>query len=135
MKKPRSYRNVKDEEFDLVDDPVLFALNKDIESVLSFTDNRLLVFLCIALAAVFLPEHFHWPQLVTKSMSVASVFFVVGGIGFTIYSVIKAKQKIAASYGLVCNACGRKPKTSQIMLVAQKRRCRGCGSELNVAKP
>ena len=117
----------KDEEPDFSDDPVLASLNKELESVLRFTDNRLIIILGILVAVTYLLDHLQAPPAV---LFLGAVFCVGGGIGYTIFSVTKGKQRLAARYGLVCRTCGHRPKTSQIMLVAQVRRCAICGNKL-----
>lgn len=124
-----------DGEPDLSDDPVLSALNHDLESALRLTDNRLFIFLGVALAASYLPRYFPVPAAAAYVLHAGAVVCVIGGIVFTIRSVSKYKQKIAARYGLVCKACGHRPKTSQIMLTAQVGQCAACGKDLNVHKP
>lgn len=124
-----------DDESDISEDPILSALNGDLESVLRKTDNHLFIFLGAALAAAYLPKHLHASLFIVHLFYAAAVAFVVVGIGFTISSVIKKKQKVAARYGLVCKRCGHRPKVGKIMLAAQVGQCAACGNALNVHKP
>jgi hypothetical protein len=87
------------------------------------------------LAASYLSEYLHVPPVAANVFYAGAVACIIGGIGFTILSVIKSKQKVAARYSLVCQACGHRPKTSQILLTAQIGRCAACGKELNLHKP
>jgi hypothetical protein len=135
MKKPDERRGNGDDESDLSDDPILSALNTDLEAALRITDNRLFIFVGGTLVASYLPEYLHVPPVAANVFYAGAVACIIGGIGFTILSVIKGKQKVAARYGLVCQACGHRPKTSQILLTAQIGRCAACGKELNLHKP
>lgn len=135
MNSPNNRHDNEDDESDLSEDPILSALNKDLESVLRFTDNRLFIFLGAALAAVYLPEYLHVPPGAAYVFYAGAIVCILGGIGFTILSVIRNKQKVAARYGLVCRACGHRPKTSQIMATAQIGLCAACGKNLNMHKP
>jgi hypothetical protein len=124
-----------DEGADLSDDPVLSALERDLASVSRRTDNRLFVFLGAALAASYLPKYVRVPAPAANVLSIAAIACIIGGIIFTIRSVMSGKQKVAAKYGLVCRACGHRPTTNRIMLTAELGRCASCNNELNVHKP
>ena len=132
MKQSDHLAEKEDEDSDLSDDPVLLALNKELESVLSFTDNRLIIFLGVLVAVTYLLEYLQAPSVV---FFLGVVFCIIGGLGYTIFSVLKGKQRVAARYGLVCRACGHRPKTSQIMLAAQTQQCAACGNMLNLRQP
>ena len=121
-----------DSELDISDDPVLSALNKDLESVLSFTDNGLIVFLVVVFAIAYFLEYLKVPSVALFTIVVICIF---GGIGYTVYSVVRGKQRVAARYGLICDACGHRPRVGQIMLVAQTELCPVCGNKLDFHKP
>jgi hypothetical protein len=123
-----------EEDTDLSNDPVLSALDRDLSAVARRTDNRLFLFLGAALAASYLPKYVHAPAPAANLLSAAAIVCIIGGIVFTIRSVMSGKQKVAAKYGLVCRACGHRPRTSQIMLTAQLGQCASCNNELNVHK-
>lgn len=131
MKKPDHPTQHEEDESDISDDPTLSALNNELNSVLNFTDNRLVIFLVSLAAVVYLLDYFRLPGAV---MFVGAVLGIAG-IACTIFSVARGKQRVAEKYGLVCKACGHRPKTSQIMLVAQTQQCAACGKELNFRKP
>jgi hypothetical protein len=88
MNSPDNRHGNEDDESDLSDDPVLSALNKDLGSVLRLTDNRLFIFLGAALAACYLPEYLHVPPVAAYVLYVGAIACILGGIGFTILSVI-----------------------------------------------
>lgn len=124
-----------DDESDLSDDPILSSLNTDLESVQRFTDNRLFIFVGAARAAAYLPDDLHVPPRAASVFYADAVTCIIGGIGFTIFSVIKGKHKVAERYGLVCQACGNRPRTSHILFTARIGQCAACGKQLNVHKP
>jgi hypothetical protein len=120
------------DELDISDDPILFSLNKELESAMNFTDNHLIIFLGAALAIAYLLEHYLGRSLI---LFLGGVLCIFGGIGYTIFAVNKGKQRVAAKYGLHCEVCGYIPRASQIMQIAQTELCFQCGNKLNVHKP
>lgn len=93
MNRPDNRHDNEDDKSDLSDDRILSALNKDLESVLRLTGNRLFIFLAAALAASYLPEHLQMRRVAAYVLYAGAVACILGGIGFTILSVIKSKQK------------------------------------------
>jgi hypothetical protein len=122
----------EDEEADFCDEPVLSALNKELDSVLRTTDNRLIIFLAVLFAAAYSLEQLHF----SSDVLFWGMAFCIGcGVGCTILSVRNGKQKIAEKYGLVCQVCGHRPKPNEIMLTAQVQQCRACGNSLDMKMP
>ena len=124
-----------DENADLSDDPVLSKLDRDLGAVLRFTDNRLLVVLGAALAAVYLPDWLRMPTAAAQALYWAAGALIVGSIVFTIRSAIVGKRRVAARYGLVCPTCGHAPGTNDILSTAELGQCASCGGALNVHVP
>lgn len=125
--------NIRDSDVsDISEDPTLSSLNDDLNSVLSFTDNRLTAFLVALGALVYLLDYFKAPEAV---MFMGAVICVAGIIAYTMFSVFRGQQRVAEKYGLVCNVCGWRPRTSQILLVAQTQQCNRCGNHLHFRKP
>ena len=128
-------RDDDDENADLSDDPVISKLDRDLGAVLRFTDNRLLVVLGAALAAVYLPDWLRMPAAAAQALYWGAGALIVGSIVFTIRSAIVRKRKVAARYGLVCPACGHAPGTNDILSTAELGQCASCGGALNVHVP
>jgi formate dehydrogenase maturation protein FdhE len=116
-----------DEEGDISDDPFLSAANADLESVNKRNDNKLLVILLLLVPLVFLYEH---SGITSIWLNAALIGLVVGSIAFTIFRVVRQKQKVAAKYGLVCPVCGYKPKAHMVLSTAMTLRCSKCGANL-----
>lgn len=135
MTHPDDRDDDEDESADLSDDPVLSKLDRDLGAVLRFTDNRLLVVLGAALAAVYLPDWLHLPAAVAQALYWGVGVLIIGAIVFTIRSAIVGKRKVAARYGLVCPACGHRPGTNDILSTAELGQCASCGGPLNVRVP
>ena len=135
MKSHDNRPNAENDASDLAEDPVLAALNRDLEAVLRRTDNRLFLFLGAALVASYLPDYWKVPPLAASLIYAGAVACIFGGIGFTILSVVRRKQKVAARYGLVCPACGHRPGIRQILATAEMGLCAACHRELDVRLP
>ena len=117
-----------DEERDIADDPLLSAINADLERADKQTDNRLLFVLAAIIAALFLVERFLGKNLWLEGIAVAAV---IGAIAFTISSAVRRKTDVAAKYGLICPVCKHKPSPQMVLSAARTRRCRKCGAQLN----
>lgn len=124
-----------DDEGNIRDDPLLAALDRELNGALGFTDNRLLVFIGIALAAVYLMNRPHLPAVLTVALEVLAATMLFGGTAFTIFSAVWRQQRVAARYGLVCAQCGRGPRTTHILAAAELRQCDRCGHPLDVRRP
>lgn len=117
-----------DEEQDIADDPLLSAINADLERANSQTDNRLLIFLAAIIAILFFTERFAGQNSWLEGFAAVAV---IGAIAFTIYSAIRRKVDVAAKYGLICPVCKHKPSPQMVLSAATTRRCRKCGAPLN----
>jgi len=117
-----------DEEGDISDDPFLSAVNTDLESVNKRNDNKLLVILLLLVPLAFLYEH---SGISSIWLNAVFIGLVVGSIVYTIFRVVRQKQKVAAKYGLVCHVCGYKPKAHMVLSAAMTQRCAKCGANLN----
>jgi hypothetical protein len=117
-----------DEEGDIADDPVLSAINADLERANSQTDNRLLFSLAAIIAILFFAERFLGKNSWLEGFAAAAV---IGAIAFTIYSAVRRKADVAAKYGLICPVCKHKPSPQMVLSAARTRRCRKCGASLN----
>ena len=124
-----------DEERDIADDPLLSALNSDLEAASRKGDKRLFVFIGVALMFVLVPKFVRVPTLAVYTLALLSASSILGGIAFTIWSVVKRKLAVADRYGLRCNACGPRPANFRIMQAAELRRCPRCGNDLDVHLP
>ena len=116
-----------DEDGDISDDPFLSAVNADLESVNKRNDNKLLVILLLLVPLVFLYEH---SGITSIWLNAALIGLVIGSIAYTVFRVVRQKQKVAAKYGLVCPVCGYKPKAHMVLSTAMTLRCSKCGSNL-----
>ena len=114
-----------DEEGDISDDPFLEAIHTDLKSVNKRNDKRLLVILLLLVPLAFLYERSGFKNI---WLDVVFAGLVVGSIVDTFFRVIRQKQKVAAKYGLVCRACGYKPKAHMVLSAAMTQRCAKCGS-------
>lgn len=117
-----------DEEGDIADDPLLSAINADLERANNQTDNKLLVALAAIVLALFLVERFLGKNAWLEGFAAAAV---IGAIVVTIYSAVRSKGDIAAKYGLICPVCKHKPSPQMVLAAAMTRRCRKCGAPLN----
>lgn len=117
-----------DEEGDLADDPLLSAINDDLEQANKQTDNRLLVALGAVVVTLFLAEHYFGKNLWLEWCAAAAT---IAAIALTVYSAIHRKTDVAAKYGLICPACKHKPSPHMILSAARVRRCSKCGATLN----
>ncbi|OYY95353.1 MAG: hypothetical protein B7Y41_02300 [Hydrogenophilales bacterium 28-61-23] len=117
-----------DEEGDISDDPFLSAVNTDLESVNKRNDNKLLGILLSLVPLAFLYEH---SGISSIWLNAVFIGLVVGSIVYTIFRVVRQKQKVAAKYGLVCHVCGYKPKAHMVLSAAMTQRCAKCGANLN----
>jgi hypothetical protein len=109
-----------------------FAVNKDLESVLRGTDNRLLLFIAGGLALILLGRLLHASNALRLVIAATGLLCMLGGLGFTFYSVITRKRKIAIKYGLKCPACGPLPKsTDPIYQAAELEQCPSCRRRLS----
>ena len=124
-----------DEERDIADDPLLSALNSDLESASRKGDKRLFIFIGVALICALLPKFVHFPDWAVYALAVSSALSIFGGIAYTIGSVVKRKLSVAYRYGLHCQSCGRRPGIFRIMQAAELRRCPRCGNDLDVHLP
>lgn len=125
----------QDEEDTGYENPILASLDRDLDAVLQRTDARLFIFIAIGLIASHLPTYVHVTPIVESVLYVISVVSLLGGIGFTIYSSVKGKRKVGDRYGVVCRACGFRPKVNDIVHRADMGRCSRCGAELRVRPP
>lgn len=125
----------ENEELSKNDAALLNALERDLSSTVRGADNRLFLFIGLALVAALLPNYISMPRLAVDALSVLSFAAVLGGLAFTAWSVIQKKQAIAKKYGLHCSVCGRRPRTSQIVLVAQVAQCSNCRNRLSPRIP
>jgi hypothetical protein len=117
-----------DEEGDISDDSFLSAVHADLESVNEWNDNRLLVILLLLVPLAILYKRSGITSFWLNAVFVGLVF---GSIVYTIFRVVRQKQKVAARYGLVCHVCGYKPRAHMILSAATTRRCAQCGANLN----
>lgn len=117
------------------ENPILESLDGDLHAVLQRTDLRMFAFIGIALAASYAPDYLPMPPLAASALRVFAVVCIVGGIGYTIYSSIKGKRKVGERYGVVCHACGFRPKIDDILTTADVGLCPRCGAELRVRRP
>jgi hypothetical protein len=124
-----------DEEGDISDDPLLSALDNDLSAVSKKTDNRLILYIGVALILVFLPKYVRVPGWAVYTLAVISAFLIFGGIAFTIWSTVQRKKSVAVRYGLQCKKCGQKPKVFRIMQAAELRKCPSCSNPLDVRIP
>jgi hypothetical protein len=124
-----------DEERDVADDPLLSALNEDLEAASRKTDARLFIFIGATLIFALLPKYIRVPPWVAYTFAFLSFSSIIGGIAYTIWSVVKKKLTVANRYGLRCGACGRRPKVLRIMQAAELRTCPWCASALDVHLP
>jgi formate dehydrogenase maturation protein FdhE len=115
------------EECDIEDNPLLSAINADLERTNNQTDNKLLLVLAAIVLILFVAERFLGKNYWLEGCAVAAV---VGAIAVTIYSVVRRKADIAAKYGLICPVCGHKPSAHMILSTATTSRCRKCGAPL-----
>lgn len=117
-----------DEERNVSDDPYLNAVNTDLESIDKRNDNKLLVVLLVLVPLTFLYERY-----VTTDVWMTGILvgLVVGSIGYTIFRVVRQKQKVAENYGLVCLVCGYKPKAHMVLSAAMTQHCAKCGAKLD----
>jgi hypothetical protein len=126
----------EDAERDFQEGSLAFAVNKDLESALRDTDSRLLLFIAVGIALVFLARILHAPNTPRLLVAATGLLFILGGLGFTFYSVITRKQKVAIKYGLKCLACGHLPKsTDQIYQAAELEQCPSCRKRLSPQMP
>lgn len=125
----------RDEERDIADDPLLSALNADIEAASKKGDNRLFIFIGAALLFAVFPKFFRVPTYAVYVFVFLSAFSIFGGIAYTVWSVVQRKLAVADRYGLRCHACGRRPKVSRIMQAAELRQCPRCRYALDVHLP
>ncbi|MBP6096009.1 MAG: hypothetical protein KBF58_08710 [Methyloversatilis sp.] len=117
-----------DEEGDISDDPVLSAIDTDLESVSRRNDNQLLAILVLLVPMAVLYER---SDLKSIWLDAAFLGLLFGAVGFTIFRVVRQKQKVAAKYGLACRVCGGKPRAHMVLSAAMTRHCARCGARLN----
>ena len=117
-----------DEDGDIADNPLLSAINADLERANSQTDNRLLLALAVIISVLFLSEYFLGKNFWLESFAAAAV---IGVIAFTLYSAVRRKAAVAAKYGLICPVCKYRPSAQMILSAAMTRRCRKCGAPLH----
>lgn len=117
-----------DEDGDIADNPLLSAINSDLERVNNQTDNRLLLALAAIISALFLSEYFLGKNLWLAGLAAAAV---IGTIAFTLYSAVRRKAEVAAKYGLICPVCKYRPSAQMLLSAATTQRCRKCGASLN----
>ena len=125
----------RDDDPSEYEDPILESLDRDLDAVLQRTDLRLMIYIGIGVAAVYLPDYVSMPALAASILQVVAVVAMLGGIVFTIFSSVRGKQKVARRYGVVCHACGFRPKVNDIVGTANVGLCRRCGAELRVRQP
>lgn len=125
-------QDVEDTEYE---NPIVASLDRDLHTVLRRTDARLFIFLAIGLVASQLPAYVQVSPIVESVLSVIAVASIVGGIGFTIHSSVKGKRKVGNRYGVVCRACGFRPRVNDIVHTADVGLCTRCGAELRVRLP
>lgn len=125
----------RDDDPDVYENPTIEALDRDLHAVLQRTDLRLMLFIGIALVAVYLPDYVALPPVATPLLDTIAVIAILGGIGFTIYSSVKGKREVARRYGVVCPACGFRPKVNDTVVTADVGLCPRCGAELPVRQP
>jgi len=118
----------EDEDEDIADDPVLSAINADLERANSQTDNRLLLFLAAIALVFFLGERLIGKNSWLEGLAASAI---VAAIAYTIFSAVRRKGDVAAKYGLICPVCKHKPSAQMVLAAAMTRRCRKCGAPLN----
>ncbi len=118
----------EDEEEDIADDPLLSAINADLERANNQTDNWLLVALAAIVLVLFLVERFLGKNVWLEGFAAATV---IAAIVLTIYSAVRRKGDIAAKYGLICPVCKHKPSPQMVLATAMTRCCRKCGALLS----
>jgi hypothetical protein len=124
-----------DAERDIGNDSILSALHSDLEAASRRTDNRLVVFIGAGLIFVSLPIYVHVQPWIVYALALLSFVCIIGGIAYTIWSVMQRKRAVASRYGLLCSACGRLPKLFQVLQAAELRQCPRCRNALNVHLP
>ncbi|MGD2141733.1 MAG: hypothetical protein PVH25_15170 [Burkholderiales bacterium] len=124
-----------DEERDIADDPLLAALDADLRAASRKGDNRLVLFIGIALLLALLSKLVRIPTWSIDVLASLSALSILGGIAYTVGSVVQKKLVVADRYGLRCRACGRRPKVFRILQAAELRKCPWCRSALDVYLP
>jgi hypothetical protein len=137
----RDLKTVSDEPFDpdyeadISNDPLLSALNRDLERATRKIDRRLLLIIglpllvAIALKVIRLP---HWAVYVLAALAAIGI---VGSISFTTWLIGKRTKAVARRYGLNCKACGQQPDITQLLDAANFRQCPHCNASLDVHLP
>jgi hypothetical protein len=118
-----------DEEGDIADDPLVYAIYLELQSINKRSDKMLLVALVISCGLVLLIAQWKIQNVWIEALEATVVLAIVIG---TIYSVVRQKQNIAIKHGLVCSNCGNRPRVQTIISAATTKRCSKCGLPLNV---
>jgi hypothetical protein len=119
----------EDKEGDIADDPLVYAVHLELQSINKRSDNRLLIALAISGALVWLVAQWKMKNVWIDVLEIAVIMAIVLG---TIYSAIRQKQIMAVRHGLVCSHCGNRPWVAAILSAATTRHCAKCGAPLNV---
>lgn len=123
---------IEDEESDISQEPLLCALDAEIDSVNRKRDNKLLAALLLVAAGFYFGEHF------TKNherLGVVFTVFCIGFIAYTIFRTAREKQNVAVKYGLACARCGHRPDAHMVISAATSRHCAKCGARLDARIP
>jgi len=121
--------NPDDREAEIADDPLLSTIQGELHGINKRNDVRLLLVLALELIVVYVFKRLNINSVWLDMLEAVILISIVGG---TIFSVVRQKRRVATRHGLVCSACGCKPKAFMIMSAAMTRRCRRCKSPLLV---
>lgn len=123
---------IENEEIGISQEPLLCALDAEIDAVNRKRDNKLLAALLLVAAGFYFGEHF------TKNhewLGVVLALFCIGSIAYTIFRTARDKQNVAVKYGLRCTRCGHTSAAHMLISAATSRHCAKCGAWLNARIP
>ena len=130
MQKPNYDDPGADEEGDISDDPLLSALDAELNRASKKTDNTLLM----VLLGAGLPSMLAFQVLgsgLTRAMGViAAAVVMISAIPLTMLRTVRLSRQIATRYGLECPSCGHNPGGMYALSTATVRQCRKCRAKL-----
>lgn len=118
-----------DKEQDISDDPILNAINTELNSVGKRNDNKLILALLIL---VVLTQLYKLSAIKSSWLDIIFGLAIVAVIGRCFLGSIRENKQVAAKYGLICSACGYKPKAHMLLSAARTQRCSKCKNPLIV---
>jgi hypothetical protein len=135
MRESSNNETADDEERDIADDPILSALDAELNGVSKRTDNTLLVVVLGIGLPLMLAFHVYTTGLIRTLGVILSVVVMICVIPFTMLRTVRLRRQVAIRYGLKCRSCGHNPGGMYALSTATVGRCRKCGAQLSPSLP